>query len=187
MRALLVALIAAVTLALPASAEIDPKALVLAEVDLPAGFRLNQAESYVVSNARFVRAVPANQKLVARSGRVTGYLARYDKGSGRQLRTIQSLVHEFGSREGARTFLLWIDAEQRRRNAKRGVLLRDGRATTPIGDQSWVYWSGYPGYYTMVTWRQARFLGIVASWGSGREPTLALARVQQRRIAAAVR
>ena len=82
-------------------------------------------------------------------------------------------------------FLLWIDAEQRRHNAKRGALFADGREGTAIGDQSWVYWSGYPGYYAIVTWRQARFLGIVASWGIGKERTLALARVQQRRIAAA--
>ena len=138
----------------------------------------------MISNARLTRAVPANKKLVGRSGRVTGYLARYDKGAGKQLQTIQSLVHEFTGREGARTFLLWIDAEQRSANAKRSALLRHGREETTIGEQGWVYWSGYPGYYAIVAWRQARYLGIVTSWGIGKERTLALARVQQRRIAA---
>ena len=96
----------------------------------PPGCRPNGGR-YVVSNARLTRAVPANKKLVARSGRVTGYLARYDKGAGKQLQTIQSCDPSVRSPEGARTVLLWIDAEQRSNNARRSALFATAAKRRP--------------------------------------------------------
>ncbi len=188
MRSSIAVLTAAALLTAPALAGVvDPKSLVLTVADLPAGYETDTKGTFVFTNARFSGDVRANKKLAARSGRVTGYLATYDKRSGRQLQTIQSATHMFRSPEGARLVLAHFDAVQRKRNARRGPLLADGRERTATGEESWVYWSGYPSYYAMVTWRQSRFLGLVASWGIGKQRTLALARAQERRIAAALR
>ena len=186
MRWLAVAVIAAAIHAVPASAaDIDPKGLVLTRADLPPGYQLNRQYTYVLSNARFSRGVRANEELVARSGRVTGYRARYDTKVGERIRTVMSQTDVFRRPEGARVLLLRVDALERKYNARRG-LQAYGRERANIGGESWVYWSGYPGYYVFVAWRHGRFLGTIHSWGVGKERTLALARTQQRRIAAAV-
>jgi hypothetical protein len=67
------------------------------------------------------------------------------------------------------------------------VIQAYGREDAEIGKESWVYWSGYPGYYVLVAWRHDRTLGLISSWDVGREGTLKLARIQQRRMAAALR
>ena len=93
----------------------------------------------------------------------------------------------FRTPDGARLMLAWHDAEQRRDNAKRGVIKSYGRESAGIGPSSWVYWSGYPGYYVLVVWTTDRTLGYVTSWELGKRATLSLARTQQRRMAAAIR
>jgi len=81
----------------------------------------------------------------------------------------------------------WHDAQQRRDNAKRGVINAYGREHVGIGAGGWVYWSGYPGYFVFVAWRHDRLVGSTASWQLVREGTLALARVHQRRMVASLR
>ncbi len=57
---------------------VDPRRLVLQTSDVPAGFHLDRHSSRYFSNAAFGRGGPRLRKLVAKSGRITGYLAIYD-------------------------------------------------------------------------------------------------------------
>jgi hypothetical protein len=188
MSRLLGAAAAALLLAAIASAAgLDPRSLVLTQADMPAGYRLDRNDSFVMSNARFSGGIRANEKLVARSGRITGYLATYERRAGERLRTIRSRTDVLATPAGARLLLSALDASMRKTNAKRPPLLAYGRERAGIGGEGWVHWSGSPGYFVFVMWRHGRVLGVVDSWGVGRERTLALARVQQRRLAAALR
>lgn len=177
MRAVLVAVVIAVLLALPAAAaEIDPKALVLDNRDVPAGFRLDRDESGIRSNAAEAKNDPRLPTLFRRWGRLTGYQVEYDRGKAK----IQSRVDVCRRPAGARQLLDWYDGEVRKLGF--GGLRR---APARIGNQGWVYRVELPTAATIVAWRHGRVFAGVMGQGVTRQRTIALARAQQRRIAAA--
>ena len=166
-------------LAGPASAvDVEPKALVLSPADVPAGFRLDPDESGVRTNEREGRDNPEARKLFSRWRRVTGYQAAY----ARRGSEIESRVDVLRSASGARSLFRWVDEEM----MKAGVLGLK-RARAGIGAESRVYSGGTPVGFTLVAWRYGRVFAGIVSIGVPRDRVLALARVQQRRIAAALR
>lgn len=169
MRLVLVAVAAAALLATPAAtAELDPRALVLNQVDVPTGFRLDPKETGIRANAGGAEATAEMRALFARSGRVTGYEAAFEH----RTAIIRSRADLFRRPDGARLVLDWFEAELRKGGIKG---LR--RARAGIGAASWIYWSGPPYSVTLVGWRYDRvFAGVVGSGSprSGRSRSAAL-------------
>lgn len=175
MRLVTAVAVAAATLVVPASAaEVDPKALVLQQRDVPAGFRLDDAKSGVLANEE-VRASD-DPAFIGRSGRITGYLVQYaqrEHGIG-----LQSRVDLFRRSAGARMMLARVHRSWQR------LAPTDPSGRARIGDEGWVF--GGP-VDTIVFWRSGRAFALVLGVNLTKKPTLALARIQQRRIAAALR
>lgn len=69
-----------------------------------------------------------------------------------------------------------------RKNGVKGLVQRRVR----LGAEGWIYHGRSPIAITAVAWRHKRVFAGVATVGISRERTLALARVQQRRVAAAL-
>jgi len=160
-----------------AAAELDPSRLALAQADVPPGYRLDERTSGVRSNAMESKGKAEVQRLLARTGRTTGYEAEFDK---RELR-IESRIDVFRRAGGARIFLDWFEVEMR----KAGVLgLTRSRAR--IGAGGWTYAGRAPSAFTLVVWRYDRVFGGVVATGLSKAQVFALARVQQRRMAAAL-
>jgi hypothetical protein len=170
---LFIALCVAVVVVLPAAAaELDPKTLVLQQADVPARFQLDRAQSGVRTNAN----AGEDAKFLARSGRITGYVAQYVQ---RQpSRGVQSRVDLFRRPAGAR--LMFARANEKWRRFTQGEPRQRGR----IGTESWIY-GGFVD--TVVIWRYGRAYAFVLGLGMTKERTLTLARKQQSRIAAALR
>ena len=186
MRVLALLSVGATAVALPASAStVEPKVIVLRQADVPSGYVVDGRQSLVTPN-ELLSSPPALRKVVAQSGRVTGY-RRVFRYRGSDLKVINAGVDVFRSPAGAQRMLSWHDARQRKDNAKRGVIRSYGRESAGIGRRSWVYWSGAPHDYVLVVWTSGRVLGYLVSWELGKQGTLTLARTQQRRIAAALR
>jgi hypothetical protein len=178
MRFVAVVVAALALVVVPASAaQIDPAELVLHQADVPAGFRLDGEETGLRSNELEGREHPEIRGRFASWGRITGYQAAYRR-SERRFSTIEARVDVFRRADGARRLLEWADLEYR----KAGI---NGlkRAPTSLGTGGWVFWSPTSLPYTVVIWREHRVFSGVFSFDLGRDRTLALARVQQRRIA----
>lgn len=179
MRRLIVILLAFVVIAVPASAAgVDPKVLVLSQVDVPAGFRLDRSETGVRSNATEARNDPRLPALFRRWGRVTGYESGFDRGPA----TIGSRADVFRSARGAGELVSWFDREVRKAGM-RG--LRRGRVE--IGAGGWLYRGPSPTPFALVVWREGRVFAGVVLTGASPRLTLTLARTQQRRIVTALR
>lgn len=169
------AIVCAAALVSAASAgNVDPRALVLQQRDVPAGFERDHAQSGALPNddVRFSDA----KAFVTRSGRVGGYLAQFverDRGIG-----LQSRVDLFRRPAGARMMLARVyDRWQQ-------LASTDPYGRVRIGTEGWVF--GGP-VDTIVFWRSGRTFAWVLGVNMTRQPTLALARKQQRRIAAVLR
>ena len=175
MRIAIVVVVAAV--AFPASAaSVDPQTLVLDRANVPAGFRLDPKESGLRSNELEAKEFPESRAKFKRWRRVTGYQAKYLRGSSE----IEARADVFRTADGARNLLEWVDLEWR----KAGVT-GQRRARAGIGAEGWVHWVPSSSLsYTLVVWRHGRVFGGVAGRGIARESTLALAGAQQRRMAA---
>lgn len=184
MRSLLVAITATAVLAVPAAAaDVNPKALVLPQSEFPAGFRLDPPNTMVLSNQYESRTSEA-RTLIARSGRLTGYRVTAARTAGPEFRlvaAIESRADLFRQAEGARYMLRWFDRDLRDHDPNK----RLERLDAGIGVEAWVYTS-IPGL-TLVVWRHGRVFARVTTIAVSRKQTLALARKQQRRIAAALR
>ena len=175
MRAAAVTISLAVLLcALPASAaQVDPKGLVLQRSDVPANFRLDPAKSGVVPNSD-VRD-PSDPTFVSRAGRVTGYFVQYvEPGAGSGL---QSQVDMFRKPGGARMMLARVH------QAWLKLAHGDPWGRVRIGNEGWFFGGQVD---TAVYWRNGRAVGLVLGINLSKKRTLALARKQQRRIAAAL-
>ena len=61
------------------------------------------------------------------------------------------------------------------------------RTAVRIGDEGFVLYGGVDSQLAWVSWRSGRVTATLAGWGVPRSTTIALARRQQRRIAAAPR
>jgi hypothetical protein len=173
-RSLLVATVALfAALSVPASAaQIDPRTLVLRQSDVPEELRRDPTSSAVISNAD---RRDFGARFVARAGRITGYVATYADGG----IAVQSWADLFRAPRGAQMMLA-------RDHGKWQALgpPDDRWARAGIGAESWV--SRRFAVNTVVLWRYGRvYAGVHSNLGSRR--TLALARLQQRRIAAALR
>jgi hypothetical protein len=161
-----------------AGATVDPSALVLRASDVPRAYTLDRTESGLRTNEQETRNEPELRKLYQRARRVTGYEVEYvNRGN-----QIGARVDLFRGSDGARVVLQWFGAEMQKAGIK--GLVRTGAS---IGDESWVYSARSPAPFAIVAWRYGRAFSGVAATGLSRARVLELARVQQRRIAAALR
>jgi hypothetical protein len=183
-RYLLATLLVAAVAAAPAlGAGVDPRALVLRTSEVPEGFVVDRDDTGIRTNEDEAGGNAANRRFLERTGRITGYLASWDRG--REPDTITARVDLFRTRAGARV-LLDRYASEMRKSGIRGLR----RSSVPLGEQGWV-WHTKTGARSsdlvLVFWRSGRVLAGVAGWGISRARTLDLARIQQDRIAAALR
>ena len=171
----LVSAAALVATATSSAARIDPSALALRQGDVPSGFRADPDDTGIRTNAQEMRESPDARPVIARFGRLTGYESTYRRGSSR----IQARADVLRTVGGARGFLAWIDLEWQ----KAGIA-GQRRARAPIGTEAHIVWS--PQGHAIVLWRHGHVFGGVLALGVGRDRALALARAQERRIAAAL-
>jgi hypothetical protein len=178
MRVLLL-LVFVAAFALPASAgRVDPKALVLQRADLPTGYVLDRDESGLRANASESQDGPESRRLVARSGRLTGYEISWDKGEV----TLESRADLCRRPSGARILFDFVVAEMKKVGI-RGLR----RAPAGVGAESWIYWGGTPAAFTLVVWRYDRVFAGIVGVGLSKSLALKLARSQQHRIGDALR
>ncbi len=181
MRYAIATVVTAGVLALPASAaELDPRVLVLQSADVPAGFVLDREDTGVRTNEDEARESRQTRALIARLGRVTGYEAEWDQDRG--MNVIHSRVDVFRATAGAR-MLLDLYSTGFRTSGVKGLR----RTAVRIGDEGFVFHGGGNSQLAWVSWRSGRVGATLAGWGVPRSTTIALARKQQRRIAAALR
>lgn len=176
-RALAVLVLTVLAVALPAgAANVDPKALVVGRADVPAGFRLDPDESGLRTNELEAREHPETRPLFRRLGRVTGYQARYENAADA---SIEARVDLFRNANGAHELHRWVVREMARSGIK-------GVASTRlrIGSEGRMYSSKL---FVIVYWRHGRAWSGIAGFDVSKNRTLAAARAQQRRIAAALR
>jgi len=177
---LLLATIAVLLLTISASAaEVDPRMLVLQKADVPAGFQLDRDDSGLRSNEQEVKSDRRLRGLFRRWERVTGYEMEYD----RREASISSRADLFRTPEGARLVLAFF-VDEFEKSGIRGLR----RSPLRIGAKGWLYGAkAVSSPYNVVIWRHDRAFAGVAVFGLTRSQTLALARAQQRRIAAVLR
>lgn len=179
MRVTCIVVAALALLAVPASAaQIPPVELVLRQADVPAGFELDRAESGLRSNATEIREHPEARVFVP-WGRVTGYQAAYTRRT-RNVGTIEARADVFRASDGAHKLLVWTDRELRKAG-----FAGQKRARVDLGSEGWVHWASGSGLdLSVVVWREGRVFAGVMGLGLTKDRALALARLQQRRIAA---
>jgi hypothetical protein len=173
---------ALVGVALAAPGPVDPQRLVLRETDVPGTYRRDSPNTLLVPNA-FESRNPTGRDRVERSGRVTGYRVTYIDPAKTQgfPRSIGSQAAVFRTEAGAQLWLAEYD-QDRRRDAKTAP--GASRTRVRLGAGGWLLAS--PGL-VHVYWRYDRVFAMVTTTFVSRPRALALARVQQQRIAAAVR
>jgi hypothetical protein len=180
MRIALAALVAVLLSASAAAAAASPNpgTMVLRASDVPQGFVVDPAETGLRTNEREWRDEPETRRLFRRAGRVTGYESRFD----RKLDSIASRVDLCRGPAGPGLLLDYFDEEMRKAGIK-GLY----RSRLALGDEAWLYGDRKGEVITFVVWREGRVFSGVVGNGITRARTLALARLQQRRVAAAVR
>jgi hypothetical protein len=156
-------------------AAVQPRLLVLQRSDVPPQYEFRPGSS------GDIRAVGAPDAL-ARPGLLGGFYATYWRGDTSE-RTIVSAAYFYRSSSAAKAAFAAIEREVRR-NAPRSLQ----RKRTGIGDGGWIYTDRTQDPGTAVVWRFDRVLAVLnCSSPTGHEKLApALARKQQRRIAAAV-
>jgi hypothetical protein len=180
-RYAIAAVVTAGALAVPASAaDLDPRLLVLQSADVPPGFVLDREDTGVRTNEDEGRESRQTRELIARLGRVTGYEAEWDQARG--MKVIHSRADVFRATAGAR-MLLDLYATGFRTSGIKGLR----RTAVRIGDEGAVFHGGGNSDLAWVSWRSGRVTATLAGWGIPRTRTIALARIQQRRIAAGLR
>jgi len=175
---MLVAVVAGVLATPAAAADLYPSALVVRQADVPSGFRLDAADSGLRANATEAMSEPRLRALFERWGRVTGYEAEFDRG----MTSIVSRVDVLRSPAGARKLLDFVSLEIGKTGIK-GLQ----RHATRIGDGGWTYRGRARTGFTIVVWTDGRVFGGVAVTDLTSDRALRYARLQQRRIAAALR
>ena len=176
-RPLAVLVFVVLAAALPAgAATVDPKALVVGRADVPTGFRVDPDETGLRTNELEAREHPETRPLFRRLGRVTGYQARYENAADA---SIEARVDLFRNANGAHGLHRWVVREMARSGIK-GVVSKRLR----LGSEGRMYSSKL---FVILYWRSGRAWSALAGFGVGESKTLAAARAQQRRIAAALR
>ena len=177
--AILMLLAAVGVVAAPAAAvDVAPRALVLRSADVPAGWALDREETGLRTNRDEAGTDKKSRALIARLGRVTGYQAEWRRGA---MDSIVSRADVFRSTNGARMYLD-IAADSLRSSGIKGLR----RSPARLGDLGYAFGGGPNGTVAWVVWRSGPVAGTVVGWGVPLDTTLALARTQQRRIAAAL-
>jgi hypothetical protein len=180
MRWLLAVLVAAGAFALPASAaSVDPRLFVLHQVDVPARYFFDEDNSAIISRGMVLASPDEQARLLARSGFLAAYFARYLNSDPPRWRYVNSGAYVFRRAGGAKTWMEKLAREQGRGQTQRSKL--------DLGDEAWVLTSSSRRTGTSVVWRHRGVLAWVSCEQMVRHRTLALAqaRKQQRRIAAA--
>ena len=181
MRTLVVLAVLAAAALVPSAGAgtVDPAALVLRGADLPHGYDVLRANTGRVSNADAAQGNRALARSFALWGRLTGYNVEYEGGFAGN---IASSVDLFRRLQGAKAYLRWSVAVSPSRTGLTFRPLPNGP-----GDEAFFARKSFGGPpWVIVLWR---FRGVFASASAdtiGLKRTLALARVQQRRIAAAL-
>jgi hypothetical protein len=182
MRWLSAALLAAAVFALPASAaRIDPRLLVLHQVDVPARYVFDEDNSLLFTRAMVDSGRDDGARALARAGFVNGYFARYANYGPPHWSYVNSGAYAFRQPKGARTYLLRMKAEFAKRSVRPQRL--------GLGDEGWLFMvSTSTDTGTSVLWRHGRVIAWVSCLEMTRHRSLALAqaRKQERRIAAQV-
>jgi hypothetical protein len=179
MRLVLVVLALAGTVVVsPSAATVDPKALVIRPSDVPAGYVLSRSESGLRTNQQEARESPEAGRLFRRLGRVTGYQLIFE---GRDERKIEARADVFASPDGAREMLRYAD-----RQAGLAGIRGLRRARADIGADGVVVYVRSSWVESYVYWRYRSVWAALGGRGLPKEQALALARVQQRRMAAAL-
>jgi hypothetical protein len=187
MRLLLAAGFAAALLAAPTyAAGIDPLKLVLQESEVPRGYQHDEDNSGPLPNALLRGAQPERRDIIARAGRVDGYATRYVNYGPPHWRYVVSWVDVFRTSRGAKLYFDWSVERLRRETPGRlqPVVIGDGglvQSRMPSADPD--------DPATFVIWREGRVTALVVCqlMNDHRKLALALARIQQRRIAATLR
>lgn len=157
---------------------IDPGRLTLRQADLPARFEANRDDSGVRTNEMEAKSDPTFRSKIVEWGRVTGYEAQWDRDSD----FVSSRIDVYRSAFGSTRQLSYSVAELRKSGIKG---LR--RTRLALGDGGWLYDSPTPGILVVAIWRHGRVFSGVAATGLTRTQAVALARVQERRIASELR
>jgi hypothetical protein len=158
-----------------AATALDPSALVIRASDVPVGYRLERSESGLRTNALEAKETPEATRLFRRWGRVTGYQMIFERGES----SIEARSDVFRSATGARELQRWAEREVRL-SGIRGIR----RANPGIGAQSLLVEMRAPRAEVYVYWRYGVVWSALGGHNLGRAQVLALARLQQRRIAA---
>ena len=164
----LLLVLVALVVTVPASAQhLDARKLVLRDAEVPRGYLFEP-----VSSLALVPTTPEGRREAARVGLVGGYYAVFRDTSPPKLRTISSMALVYTTRARARAAL--------------GGNLGPTSKRVRIGDEAWVKSSNDA---TGVAWREGRIEARVVceEMAGHRALALALARKQQRRIAASLR
>ena len=181
MRRLCLLLIAAAAFALPASAaNVNPRVLVLSQIDVPAHYEFDKDNSTIVPS-ELAAGYAGGRRIVERAGYVNGYLASDLNVDPPRWHHIASAAFVFRRAEGARVYLAWFDKQFKEHNAV-------ARRPVDLGDAGWIYVSSSRDSGTGVVWRFGRVVALVnCEWMMPhRALALSMARMQQRRIAAAL-
>jgi hypothetical protein len=157
---------------------VDPRALVIRPADVPAGYQLERSESGLRTNAVEAKENTEMAPLFRRWGRVTGFQLIFERGE----RTIEARTDLFRAASGAGRMLVWSERQSRLAGVQG---LRGARAD--VGDEGWIFWTTAQWTETYVYWRFGRAWSAVGGRGQTRGQALAFARLQQQRIAAALR
>ena len=178
MRVLVTTVVVGGTLAASAAASgVAPQTLVIRAADVPAGYRLDAESSGVRTNAQEAKEHPESARLFRRWGRVTGLQMIFERGE----RTIEARADVFRSPSGSREMLRWAD-RQVRLSGIRGI----ERENVRLGTGAFLV-SAAPTGEVYVYWRYRTVWSALGGRGLAKAQVLALARVQQRRIASALR
>jgi hypothetical protein len=179
MRYTCVTLVILATVGLPAAAaSVDPKALVIRPSDVPVGYVLSPRESGLRTNEQEAKESAEADRVFRRFGRVTGYQMIFER---RDERTIEGRADIFGSPRGAREMLRWVDRQARLSG------FRDlRRQPVDIGAEGRVFDLGSPWREAYVYWRYGSVWAALGGRGLSNDRALGLARVQQRRMVAAL-
>jgi hypothetical protein len=173
-------LVAASALAPISSAgTVDPARLVLRQSDVPAAYRLNPDKSGVRTTKIDSADYPELRAKYPAWGRVSGYQVTFEKAND----SIVSRADVFRGRTGATKMYAWFVGEVRKQTQ---VHLRG--TTLTLGREGIAYsWKAGNARFTIAVWRYGRTFSVVGGGGLERARVLALAGVQQHRVAAAFR
>ena len=161
-----------------AAATPDPARLVLRETDLPKGYSVLRANTGRVTNAAAAQGDPELTRGFAAWGRIKGYNVEWDGGLAG---AISSSAELFRTARGAKAYLAWSVANAPSRT---GLVFRHRAG---LGDEAYVARKSFGGApWVLVIWRYRSVFATTSADTLGVERTVALARIEQRRLAAAL-